>query len=206
MNEKFYSLPLHKQELIMNSGYKVFGCYPYPKAPMSEIAKEAGISKSLLFHYFKNKRTLYIFLFKNAIQYLKRNKKVEYPLSRDFFDLIKITISLRMKSISKHPYICNFITSVNNENDRLLKQDIEQIKDKFIITEKSEVLRNIDVSLFKYPEDISIIYDSIIFMSEGFILKNMDNILNNSESTMDEYYDLLEALKRNFYKERACES
>ena len=29
---------------------------------MSEIATEAGISKSLLFHYFKNKKEFYLYL------------------------------------------------------------------------------------------------------------------------------------------------
>ena len=33
---------------------------------MSEIAPEAGISKSLLFHYFRNKKELYLFLWENC--------------------------------------------------------------------------------------------------------------------------------------------
>ena len=56
MNEKFFSLPEEKQLAIINAGYRVFSQNSYKKIPVSEIAAEAGISKSLLFHYFRNKR------------------------------------------------------------------------------------------------------------------------------------------------------
>lgn len=52
MNDKFFQLPLEKQEVIINAAYKVFALSEYKKAPMSEIAAEGGISKALLFHYF----------------------------------------------------------------------------------------------------------------------------------------------------------
>lgn len=52
MNEKFFSLPIEKQEAIINAGYRVFSENSYKKSPMSEIADAAGISKSLLFYYF----------------------------------------------------------------------------------------------------------------------------------------------------------
>ena len=62
MNEKFFALPKDKQERIINAGYKVFASNTYKKSPVNEIALEAGISKSLLFFYFKNKKELYLFL------------------------------------------------------------------------------------------------------------------------------------------------
>ena len=62
MNEKFYALQEEKQSQILNAAYKVFATNQYKKAPTSEIAAEAGISKSLLFHYFHNKLEMYIFL------------------------------------------------------------------------------------------------------------------------------------------------
>lgn len=62
MNEKFFSLPEEKQQAIINAGYRVFSQNTYKKSPVSEIAAEAGISKSLLFYYFRNKKELYLFL------------------------------------------------------------------------------------------------------------------------------------------------
>ena len=54
MKERFFSLPVEKQQAILNAGYRVFSQNSYKNSPMSEIAKEAGISKSLLFYYFQN--------------------------------------------------------------------------------------------------------------------------------------------------------
>ena len=63
MNPKFFSLPEEKQSAILNAGFHVFSQNTYKKSPMSEIADAANISKSLLFHYFHNKKELYLFLF-----------------------------------------------------------------------------------------------------------------------------------------------
>ena len=62
MNEKFFSLPKEKQQAILNAGYRVFSQNTYKNSPMSEIAEAAGISKSLLFYYFHNKKEFYLFL------------------------------------------------------------------------------------------------------------------------------------------------
>ena len=51
MNERFFLLPAKRQEQILNAAYKSFASSSYDKASMSEIAGEARISKSLLFHY-----------------------------------------------------------------------------------------------------------------------------------------------------------
>ncbi len=74
MNIKFFNLPIDKQQKILNAAYKVFSENNYKKASMSEIANEGGISKSLLFHYFTNKkRIIYVFM-----ESLYRNNKGSY--------------------------------------------------------------------------------------------------------------------------------
>ena len=60
MNDSFFQLPDNKRNKIINAGFHVFSQYTYKKSPMSEIAAEAGISKSLLFYYFRNKKELYL--------------------------------------------------------------------------------------------------------------------------------------------------
>ena len=51
MNDKFFTLPEERQQAVINAGYRVFSQNTYKKCPVGEIAKEAGISKSLLFYY-----------------------------------------------------------------------------------------------------------------------------------------------------------
>ena len=66
MNAKFYSLPQERRHTIINAGYRIFSQNSYKKSPMSEIADAAGISKSLLFHYFHNKKEFYLFLLESC--------------------------------------------------------------------------------------------------------------------------------------------
>ena len=90
MNPKFYALPQAKQEAIIQAGFRVFGQHTYKKAPMSAIADAAGISKPLLFHYFHNKKELYLFLFDLLVQQtenvLKEGGCYE---TLDFFELLR---------------------------------------------------------------------------------------------------------------------
>ncbi len=61
MNGKFFTLPEEKQKRIINAAYVVFAGSSYQKASMSRVAAAGGISKSLLFHYFQNKKELYLY-------------------------------------------------------------------------------------------------------------------------------------------------
>ena len=45
MNDKFFSLPEDKQQAILKAGYRIFSQNSYKHSPVSEIAKEAGISR-----------------------------------------------------------------------------------------------------------------------------------------------------------------
>ena len=60
--EKFLELPNEKQLKIINAGFEYFGKYGYKGVNTEDIANRAGISKGLLFYYFKNKESYYLFL------------------------------------------------------------------------------------------------------------------------------------------------
>ena len=102
MNDKFYALPEEKQSQILNAAYKVFATSQYKKAPTSEIAAEAGISKSLLFHYFHNKLELYLFLWKHAAD-LTKKFMCEYKAyeTDDFFEMMRPPLMCLRSSIQK---------------------------------------------------------------------------------------------------------
>ena len=48
-----------KEELIVQSAIRVFVKFGYSKAALEDIAAEAGISRSSIYLYFKNKKALY---------------------------------------------------------------------------------------------------------------------------------------------------
>lgn len=113
MNDKFYKLPEEKQRRITNAACKVFSRNPYKKAPMSEIAAEGEISKSLLFHYFVNKKELYVYLWTNAIE-MTRKAIAEYKTlkTEDFFEMLKRSMLAKCSLMREYPYICFFAEGI----------------------------------------------------------------------------------------------
>ena len=118
MNEKFFSLPVEKQQAIINAGYKVFSQNSYKNSPMSEIADAAGISKSLLFHYFRNKKDLYMFLWDKCaeitIDFMTKYKSYEQS---NLFDSMERGMKAKMEIIRLYPDMANFTIKAFYEKD-----------------------------------------------------------------------------------------
>ena len=118
MNEKFFSLPEEKRQAIINAGYRVFSQNSYKNSPMSEIAEAAGISKSLLFHYFYNKKELYLFLWdkcaETTIEFLTR---YECYGQKELFECMERGMRAKMEIIRLYPDMANFTIKAFYEQD-----------------------------------------------------------------------------------------
>lgn len=109
MNKKFFSLSKEKQQTIINAGYRVFSQNSYKNSPMQEIADAAGISKSLLFHYFHNKKELYLFLWNKCaeitIEFLTRYGCYS---QMGLFESMERGMQAKMEIIRLYPDMGNF--------------------------------------------------------------------------------------------------
>ena len=118
MNERFFSLPAEKQQAIINAGYRVFSQNAYQNSPMSQIAEAAGISKSLLFHYFHNKKELYLFLWdkcaETTIAYLT---KYGCYGQTSLFESMERGMRAKMEIIRLYPHMANFTIKAFYEKD-----------------------------------------------------------------------------------------
>ena len=65
---KFESLPEQRREAIVNAAVETFGRCDYKSASTEDIARRAGISKGLLFFYFKSKKELYLYLMEHLME------------------------------------------------------------------------------------------------------------------------------------------
>ena len=122
MNEKFFALPEEKQNRIINAGYRVFSQNSYKKSPVGEVAAEAGISKSLLFHYFRNKQALSLFLWNKGaevtMEYLNRYGCYE-PGS--LFEQMERGMKAKMEVMRRYPHMTAFILKAFYEKRGKLK-------------------------------------------------------------------------------------
>ncbi|GIN64357.1 hypothetical protein J27TS8_43500 [Robertmurraya siralis] len=201
MNKRFLTLPELKQQKILNAGFKVFSSHTYKKASMQLIADDAGISKSLLFHYFRNKQTLYEFLFQSAMEIIQGEKRIKIDRGQDFFELIENEVNQRVKLVETFPFQYKFIMRVYDENNLINNEEINRIILEDISRRKTEVLNLVDKSKFKFEEDLGILYDILLDLSNGFYVRVFDQGETKKEVVLEEFRLYLTSLKRNYYLE-----
>ena len=170
MNDKFYSLPEEKQQRIINAGFRVFSQNSYKKSPMNEIAGCAGISKSLLFHYFHNKRELYLFLWNKTceitMEYL--NKYLCYEPA-DLFEMIDRGMRAKMHTMRKYPYMTNFAVKAFYEEDPEINSAIHDSYQKHFEVKAQDALARINPGDFIPGLDINMMYREMYLASEGYL-------------------------------------
>lgn len=63
MLTKLLDLEPQRRDAILNAALKEFALRGFDNASTNVIAKEAGISKALMFHYVNNKQELFLFVY-----------------------------------------------------------------------------------------------------------------------------------------------
>ncbi len=170
MNERFFSLPAEKQQAIINAGYRVFSQNSYKNSPMSEIADSAGISKSLLFHYFHNKKELYMFLWnkcaETTIEYLTKSGCYG---KKDLFECMEKGMQAKMNVIRDYPDMANFAIKAFYEKDADISAAVQKSYRKYFNLKADKTLVNLDPRQFIEGLDISMMYREIYWASEGYL-------------------------------------
>lgn len=160
MNERFYALPPEKQQAIINAGYRVFSQNSFKNSPMSEIATEAGISKSLLFHYFHNKKELYLFLWdkcaETTIEFLTRYGCYGQT---ELFESMARGMRAKMEIIRQYPDMGNFTIKAFYEKDAGISAAIQESYHRYYNLKADKTRLNLDPSQFYtrtgYSYDVS---------------------------------------------------
>ena len=170
MNEKFFSLPPEKQQAILNAGYRVFSQNSYKKSPVSEIAAEAGISKSLLFHYFRNKKELYMFLWDECarvtIEALQAYGCYE---QQGLFDAMEKGMRAKMEIIRRYPDMAKFTIRAFYERDAEVAPAIQESFQRYFRMKAKATRPCIDPEQFVPGLDVAMMYREMYWAAEGFL-------------------------------------
>lgn len=170
MNDKFFSLPEERQRAMLNAGYRVFAHNSYKKSPMSEIADAAGISKALLFHYFGNKKGLYLFLWEHCAQVtLQKLEQSGCYEGEDVFEIMRLGLRAKMEIMRSYPDMGLFAIKAYYEKDPAVVREIqESIASRGAFGVHAPRLR-LDPEQFVPGLDLARMYQNMFWASEGFI-------------------------------------
>lgn len=92
---------------------------------MSEIAKEADISKALLFHYFKNKKEFYLYLYTNVFNLMREIAGEKITSAEiDLFEGFLMSLKYQHQLIKLHVHSFRFMMKAFNEEDEEVAMDL----------------------------------------------------------------------------------
>ncbi len=170
MNEKFFSLPKEKQEAIINAGFCVFSQNSYKKIPMSEIAAAAGISKSLLFHYFHNKKELYLFLWETCARItINALDESGCYLQTDLFETLYKGMRAKIQLMRRYPGLGAFAMKVYYEKDPAVCADVQKSIEKLASYKINATLLNFTPEQFVPGLDLEMMYQNMYWATEGYL-------------------------------------
>ncbi len=202
MNEKFFALPDEKRQRILNAGFRVFSENSYKKSSMSEIAAEAGISKSLLFHYFLNKKELYLFLWDEAAR-LTFELLTAYRCYEpdDLFVMMERGMRAKFKLMEDYPNMANFAVKAFYEKDPEISAAIQRSYQKFFDFKAKNAIAGLDPANFVPGLDLAMMYREMYWASEGYLWEMLQRGPLDREQMEKDFEKLLQFWK-DIYKRR----
>ncbi|MGN1417576.1 MAG: TetR/AcrR family transcriptional regulator [Oscillospiraceae bacterium] len=201
MNEKFYDLPEEKREQMLNGALHVFAKYDYKKASMEEIAAAAGVSKALLFHYFENKRGLYLFAYSYSTDFfLREMRAMQDDSETDYFQMIVNSQRSKLAILAKHPDIMMFLIKAYYEESPEVRNDIDKSFAEVLADSSRRFLERADISRLKEGVSADKLLNIILWMSEGYMRTRTPEQLSDLEKLNEEYLEHVEMLRRHLYK------
>ncbi len=203
MNPKFFKLPQERQDLIRNSAMTEFGAGTFKRTSADSIAKRAGVSKALLFHYFKDKRELYLYLFQYAIDESvgKYFNKALYYGETDFFLALEKGHKIKMDLVRRHPGLFRFVMRAYYEHDSMLTPKLRKKLDDVLEQTTDSFLSRMDLYKFKDGVDPRMVVRLLMLASEGMLAETNACTAEEINSLFAEYKKYADMLRQNLYKE-----
>ncbi len=154
MNEQFFHLPEEKQQAIINASLEVFATHEYKRASTDDIAAKAGISKGLLFYYFHNKKSLYLYIYDYTKQIVTAQVvDAHFKEITDFFELLAYSAQKKTAIMSRNPYLMDFVMRCFYPEKEEVSDELNSTNQDYIDNSIFLYFKNVDFSRFRQDAD-----------------------------------------------------
>lgn len=204
---KFESLDEEKRQRILNAAMKEFAVKGYDHASTNKIVEGAEIAKGLLFHYFKSKKQLFLYLYDYGIELVVNEIAPKVDMNeKDFFNRLMKAQMAKLELIRKYPDIMDFLKAAYLEESVEVRLELSGRNQDIMLSNFRKAFEDIDTSVFRADLDIGLVINTVAWAYEGFANTYMVRIKNASVDSLD--YDAMiaeakaysEFLKKCFYK------
>ena len=203
--QKFMSLDPAKRDRILNSAMKEFR-YGFNKASTDTIAREAGISKGLLYHYFDTKEDLYTFLVSYAADLVQKDYFDMMDLGqRDVLEGFWQACLLKRDITENYPLIYDFVNGIYAYKSDIPNLEILQMYEKSQKTIEEDIFTRCDPQLFRDDVDPKKAIAIISWTMNGFFEAFKAGVLvenQDYDQFLEELRSFLDILRLCFYKKQ----
>ncbi len=200
MSNAFYKLDKKKQERIINASLHVFSKNNFKNGSTDIIAYQAQISKGSLFQYFKNKKSLYLFLYEYSLEELEKKAYKHFNSNeKDYFKILENNILVKITLIKEYPYLYDFVVNANEEENSDIAQLIQQVNHKRKIPMNEKLYNNLNYSKFKEGIDFENINKMINWCVEGIWNEGVSNSYS-IENMYNQAMSIINFFKNAVYK------
>lgn len=111
------------EERILDAAMKVFTREGFAATRTEEIAKEAGINRTLLHYYYRDKQTIFNLIFETRFKEFFKGLFVIFEADNiSLFEKIERMVDHEITTLSKHPHMARFvITEIAHEPNLLVE-------------------------------------------------------------------------------------
>lgn len=202
MNPKFFELSQEKQQKILNAGFRIFSENSYKKSPVREVAEAAGISKSLLFYYFRNKKELYLFLWEKGAEITMETLN-EYHCYEptDLFEMMERGMNAKFMLMEQYPHMTAFTVKAFYEKDPELSVEIQKSYRRHFNGKAAAALAGLDPKDFIPGLDLQMMHREMYWASEGYLWEMLQRGALDVEKMRQDFQQLL-AFWKNVYQRK----
>ncbi|TGE38534.1 TetR/AcrR family transcriptional regulator [Desulfosporosinus fructosivorans] len=207
MYSNFENLIEDKKQRILEACIQEFADKGYEKASTNAIIKNAKISKGILFHYFGNKKNLFLYIVEYCLQLLITGYK-KYPLqnSKDIFDRLLELGMVKLQIYNTNPNISKVILQAFMNSPEELRAEIQDKYQQLANEFMPSIFKDIDSSKFRDSVNPEIALEVVMLFLEslqGKYIKKYkgreQELLRDVDKIMDEYKEYVEVLKYGIY-------
>lgn len=207
MYSNFENLSEDKKQRILEACILEFADKGYEKASTNAIIKDAKVSKGILFHYFGNKKNLFLYIVEYCLQFLIEEYR-KYPLQKsgDIFDRIIEFGIIKLKIYHAYPNISKLIAHAFLNTPEVIRSAIQskyrQLSSEFL----PSMFNDLDCSKFRKGVNPQKALEIVMLFLEALQQKynkeyqgREEELLGNVDKIMIEYKEYFEVLKYGIY-------
>lgn len=210
MNERLDALPEEKRKNILSAALTEFAEHGYTNASTNRIVRAAGISKGLLFHYFENKKKLFLYVLDHTINHLmKKLSAYTTDLSGDFFEQLGQYALIKMRIGAEEPEMYHILYDVYVNLPKDIKNELMQRYGLILADQRKTFCMTMDASKLRDGVTVEMAANLIIDFLDGYYQRNIDyyktktpdELLASFHDMKGEMMAYLNIIKRGLYKD-----